>query len=405
MGRTFSRTTTVKKKQSKAKDKVFDCEGCGLYKDATTPKMNPYGNGKKNILIIGDAPTEVDDRRGSPWQAKSGRALQWALEKMGIDLHQDCISTNVLSCKCKGEPSAYQMQCCMKMKVDPLIAKIKPKVIILLGTVALQGVIGPKWKKSLGGLMKWRGFLIPDRGYRCFILPTFHPNFVSWNDTAVETVWKQDLRKAVEAVDLDLPYYPLPEIQYIEDLEILRGLEEYACMAFDYETTGIKPHAPGHRIICASIAVSPTKVYVFMMPKTKKGRKPFTDLLENPDIGKMAHNLKYEETWTINRLKIFIQNWQWDSMLAAHQLDNRTGVSGLKFQVYINFGVADYSSEIEPFLRSGGNNANAINRIHRLLETAVGTKKLLRYCAYDSYYQYLLAIKQMTEMNYQLLPF
>jgi len=124
----------------------------------------------------------------------------------------------------------------------------------------------------------------------------------------------------------------------------------------------------------------------------------------------MAHNIKFEDTWTKKRLRIDIQNWEWDSMIAAHILDNRPGVTGLKFQAYVNFGVIDYASEVAPYLKPTSENekkygGNAFNRIQELLEQPGGEKKLLEYCALDSFYERMLAMKQMQELDYDFLPF
>ena len=140
------------------------------------------------------------------------------------------------------------------------------------------------------------------------------------------------------------------------------------------------------------------------MPKSRVERQPFIDLLANPDIGKMAHNMKFEETWSVVRLRQPIQNWVWDSMQAAHILDNRPGVTGLKFQVYVRFGVVDYSSEVELYLKSASKDGNAINHIYELLEKPGGQEMLLEYCGWDAIWQYRLAMLQMSEMNFDL-PF
>ncbi len=41
--------------------------------------------------------------------------------------------------------------------------------------------------------------------------------------------------------------------------------------------------------------------------------------------------MKYEDTWSREKLKQQGKGWLWDSMIAAHILDNRPGVTGLKF--------------------------------------------------------------------------
>jgi len=119
----------------------------------------------------------------------------------------------------------------------------------------------------------------------------------------------------------------------------------------------------------------------------------------------MAHNIKFEETWSVIRLRQPVQNWGWDSMQAAHVLDNRTGVTGLKFQIFIRFGIIDYDSEISPYLRAKDNNGNGINRIYELVETAGGKEKLLEYCGLDALFTYRLSVLQMKEMDYNFLPF
>ena len=62
------------------------------------------------------------------------------------------------------------------------------------------------------------------------------------------------------------------------------------------------------------------------------------------------------------RLRQPVRGWYWDSMIAAHILNNQAGVSGLKFQTYVHFGVIDYSSEISPYLKSDDKSANGINK-------------------------------------------
>jgi len=172
-------------------------------------------------------------------------------------------------------------------------------------------------------------------------------------------------------------------------------------VAFDYETTGLKPQAKGHRIVCASVAYNVNASYVFMMPSSPRKRKKFLDMLKDSHIRKMAHNIKFEESWSFIRGRAHIHSWDWDSMLAAHILDNRPGITSLKFQTYVNQGVVDYDSAISSYLKgTEQKNANSHNRIFELLEKPGGKKKLLLYCALDSLYTYRLAMQQKKEMRY-----
>lgn len=406
---------TKKETESKSRPegKVLSCVACGLYQHANTPRMKPFGNFKKGILNIGEAPGAHEDRRGKQWQGKTGRLLQETYKKLGIDLFEDCLNINAVNCRPEDNntPTRDEINCCRSVIVSKVIDKYQPKVIVLLGNAALQSFLGHRWIGELGGIMKWRGWEIPDQEHQCWVIPTFHPSYVERGDREAMAIWKEDLRKVVNKANTPFLRVPKPEIHYIEDLSVLTRLQpSMGVIAFDYETTGLKPHAAGHRIICASIAIDETTVYAFMIPNTKTKRKPFTDILEDPGISKIAHNMKYEDTWTLIRLRVEVQNWEWDSMVAAHILDNRQYITSLKFQVYVQFGVIDYASEVTPYLKAisadekkyGG---NAINRIQELLDQPGGEKKLLKYCAFDSFYERMLAMKQMKELGYEFLPF
>ena len=406
---------TAKQTESKSRPdgKTYSCASCGLYKNCKTPKMEPYGEFKRKILVIGEAPGRTEDQRGHPWQGKAGRLLQQTFHnELRVDLFEACLCVNAVNCHPEDNrtPTNYEVDCCRK-NILQIIEEKKPKLIILLGGSALYSIIGHRWKKGLDGIMKWRGWCIPDQDFGCWICPTFHPSFVLRGEREVETVWKNDLKQAIEKVDEELPKYEEPNIDIIEDLSYLQNFKATQ-ISFDYETTGLKPHAKGHRIVCAAVAFgcksfafNPDYCYVFMMPKSRLARQPFVDLLANPDIGKIAHNMKYEEQWSKVRLRQPVKNWLWDSMQAAHILDNRPGITSLKFQVYVRFGVVDYSSEISPYLKPASKDGNAINRIYELLEQPGGEEKLLTYCGLDAIWTYRLAMLQMNEMNYDDLPF
>lgn len=407
--------------------KSYTCITCGLYKKCSTPRMAPFGKFKKKILNIGEAPGETEDKTGKPWQGKVGRLLKETYASMGIDLFEDCLNINAAMCRPTNKdgsnrsPSNFEVECCRK-RVLLAVEEYKPRLIIILGNSGLLSLIGHRWKRDLGGITKWRGFTIPDQDYKAWLCPTYHPSFVersflssysNQDKKSVEyVIWKQDLQQAFDLLQTHtyqgkttsahpFPIYKEPVIEIIDDLSILNKIKSGE-VAFDYETTGLKPHAPGHKIVCASVATSPNFAYVFLMPKKRKDRQPFLNLLANKNVGKIAQNMKYEDTWSIVQLEQQVVNWVWDTMLFSHVLDNRAGVTGLKFQVYVNFGIVDYSSEVAPYFESSDSkDGNGINKIFDILKTSDGKRKLLKYCAYDSINEFRLAEKQ----RLNLLPF
>lgn len=385
---------------SRPDGKTYSCYSCTLFRDCVTPKMPPVGSFKKRILNIGSFPTALDDKRGKLWQEKSGRLLQQTYKKYGIDLFEDCL--NITANKCaphKQTITPYQMTCCRKYVLE-IIKTYNPAVVVLFGQNAIFSVIGTYWKKDLGALAKWRGWMIPDQTFETWICPTFHPDEVDVeNNKDILTVWENDIKQAVGLINTPFRKYIVPNIDIIEDLSVLNEIEKGA-IAIDYETTALKPHAEGQRIVCAAVATSSTHSYAFMMPKSKRERQPFVDLLARKRVRKYAHNMKFEEAWSVVRLRQSVVNWKWDTMVASHVLDNRTGVTGLKFQVYVQFGIVDYSSEISPYLQPtedlGG---NSLNNIDALLTKPGGKQKLLKYCALDTIYTYRLAKLQQGIIN------
>lgn len=398
--------------------KHLSCNSCGLYRDVKSPKMVPYGSFEKGIMCIGEYIEETEDLRGKPWQGKAGTLFKKTLEELGVDLFKDCISLNATNCRAIDEngktrkPKPFEVDCCRRI-VLAAIKQYKPKVIILFGITAVQSVIGNRWKKDLGTIQKWTGWTIPDQEFQAWICPTLHPTYVLREDKPeVTNVWKQDLLNALETVNTKLfPVYKEPTIHYLSENELgqLRRIK-FGKIAFDYETTGLKPHGKGHRIVCMSIAVSTDEVYAFMMPTNKALQQPIIELLENPDVAKIAHNLKYERMWTFNCLRgTVVQNWKHDTMIKAHLLDNRTGITGLKFQTAINFGIFDYASEVTPFLSpTNGESEKGANGINQLLEYVKqpgNAQKVLKYCAYDSIFTFRLSLLQNQEIEQLQLPF
>lgn len=410
---TKKETTSVARPDGKSRS----CYSCGLFKSCITKKMEPYGNFKKGIMNIGEAPGEVEDESGKPFQGKTGQLLQKVYRDLGVDLFEDCVNINAVLCRPTDRngnnraPENYEIECC-RQTVLRWIGEWKPKVIILLGNSAVYSLIGHRWKRDLGGITKWRGWQIPDQDLGTWVCPTFHPSYVERAEGKdVMTIWKEDLREAFRLLEESeyqgskimlhpFPKWKEPKIDFIEDLSPLYDIKGE--VAVDYETTGIKPHAPGHRIICCGVADSADHAYVFPLPASRVDRLPLTDLLHNQNIGKIAQNMKYEHAWSLVKLRVEVRNWIWDTMIMAHILDNRPGVTSLKFQAYVQFGIVDYASAITPYLRSkDSSNGNSINRIFELLSKPGGMQMLLKYVGYDAIMEYRLAKQQQAE----LLPF
>lgn len=400
--------TKEETKSTTRKDgKTYSCISCGMYKTCNSPKIKPSGNFKKGILNVFDFPSSKEDSGGY-------FLLNPVIKKMftdnNIDVNKDCLNTYAMKCNI-GELNPtkvnFNIDCC-RLHLMRVIKKHKPKIINVFGINALYAVIGARWKGGLGSFEKWRGWVIPDQDFKCYIAPIY-PVYAIVGDTKgnnLQLLASQDIKNAISYLDKPFKPFIKPKIHILRNgLRRLSTIKSGDTIAFDYETTGLKPHDKGHRIVCASVAPSGDLVYVFQIPKEKEKRLPFVRLLKNGSIKKAAHNIFFEQSWSLIRLGVRVKNWYWDSMQMAHILDNRSGATGLKFQTYVNFGLMDYSSEVSPHLKGDKKNANSKNKLQKYVENEHHMDLVLEYCALDSALQFRLMELQRDIVENKILPF
>jgi hypothetical protein len=292
---------------------------------------------------------------------------------------------------------------------------------------AVTSVIGHRWPDKIGGIEKWRGWVIPDQDFKTYLCPTFDPAFVANAEQEVVTIWEGDFAKIFEEAERLFPPYAQDGgvgifdgvsasdkvydwLSAVQNVSQERSISDPFWLSLDIETTGLKPHnQDAHHIVVMSLcrhfagAKGDCEAISFAWPlqgrtpsERKRTKRMLRRVLMSQKVGKIAHNMKFEHAWLKACLGVEVKNWHFDTMLATHILDNRPGIMSLKFQTYVNFGVIDYASKITPFLQSDGKkNGNAVNRIDSLLTSREGRKKLLEYCGKDAWFTYKLAQKQL----------
>jgi DNA polymerase I-like protein with 3'-5' exonuclease and polymerase domains len=162
-------------------------------------------------------------------------------------------------------------------------------------------------------------------------------------------------------------------------------------IAFDYETNMLKPESEKARIVSVSVCWNGVETAAF--PLLPGATKALCRLLKDREVKKIAQNMKFEDRWTRTILGVQVRSWRWDTMLAAHVLDCRSEITGLKFTSFVMLGQPRYDLHIEPYLKQqkGGYEENKIDEIP--------LDKLLVYNGLDSLLEYLLAEIQMTDMK------
>jgi uracil-DNA glycosylase family 4 len=371
------------------------CGACGLYKKCKSPKMGYSGKGRRKILIIVDAPTNDDDQRGRYLTGTTGKRVQEALTKCGIDMLRDCWVTGALICHPGGvlKDAADMIDYCQP-NLRNLIEELQPEIIIPLGMTAIKSLISMVWKDhDIGGMTRWHGWRIPCQKINAWICPTFHPTYLFFTKNPVPGMMFDNHIKA--AATLDGSPWPDGFPDYEADIEVVMDVKRASRIidkmiakggdvAFDFENNCLKPEPDHADIVCCSVCWEGKKTIAF--PWHGEVVDAMRRLIRS-DLGKIASNMKHEERWCKKVFGVGVRNWVWCTMTAAHWLDNRKGITGLKFQSFVELGLEEYNSSIEPFLKA--DHSNAVNRIKEVELT-----RLLKYCGKDSLLEYLIAYHQ-----------
>ena len=404
------------------KQAEFGCGICGLNKQCLSPKMKPSGAGRKGILIVAEAPGRTEDEKGTQLVGEAGRLLRRKLEEYDIDLDRDCWKTNAVCCRPPKNraPKSVEIASC-RPNVWKTIEEYRPKLILLCGGPAVESFVGDRWNHNrLEGIGRWRGWTIPDRKARAWVCPIFHPSYVKRSQDAkertlcVEKVFDQDLERAVKKLSVPFPCGDLIReeemVKIITDERELRNrltrliphYEDHPedLLTIDLETTGLKPYREGHEIVSCAISPRIDEAIAFPWPQgVAKGA--LHRLFVHPGIKKVAANAPFEDRW-LHHFKYAIDDWYWDTLLAAHVLDNRPHITGLKFQAYVRYGVVGYSDDADKWLESGDSEkskygSNGFNRVKEFFNKE--PQKLLLYNGMDALLTGRLASDQIGEMR------
>ncbi len=396
----FSLTTVQKAPQAL----VPKCGTCGLYKGCNSPKMEWSGEGRMGVLIVGEAPGEREDQKGTQFVGKTGHHLARALRNIGIDMRGDCWLTNALICHPPGNKIADdRMVDWCRPNLTKTIRELNPKVIIPLGGAAIRSLIGPLWKEDIGKVQRWIGWQIPSHDPNAWICPNWHPSFlVRIKHEVADRNFERDLAKAFALTKRPWKEAPDFESRVIVEMDPKKAAEHIMLftecskgpIAFDYETNCLRPWSGDAEIVCCSISDGRKSVSFPWMGPAIRAMQSF---IRSP-VPKSGWNIKFEESATRAAFGHGVRNWHSDGMLKTHWKDNRPGITSLKFQGYVKLGVGDYDSKIKPFLRAEG--ANRINRIKE-----VPILDLLKYCGMDSLLEAILTrINTKEEYHVGIVP-
>lgn len=148
------------------------------------------GNEKAKIMFIGEGPGADEDMQARPFVGKAGKLMNNAFDIVGIK-REDVYIANIVKCRPphNRDPEEEEIYNCINYLRNQVII-IKPKIIVLLGRISLQAILGKEQKITVAR-GKWQ------EKKNILYMPTWHPAAMLRDETKkIDFIY--DLKQVVE---------------------------------------------------------------------------------------------------------------------------------------------------------------------------------------------------------------
>lgn len=149
----------------KITQEILKCSLCK--KDSIGVAVVGEGNPDAKVVFIGEAPGKNEAVTGRPFIGRSGKLLRSTIQSVGLKEEDVYITSPVKYLPERGTPTPQQIAH-GKTHLDKQLEIIDPKIIVLLGSVATQGVLGEKVP-----VMQRHGTMVQKNNKTYFL--TIHP--------------------------------------------------------------------------------------------------------------------------------------------------------------------------------------------------------------------------------------
>ena len=181
----FELSTDKTHNLERLKKSISNIKNCSLKASATNMVFSD-GNPKSKIMLIGEAPGSNEDQEGLPFVGRAGTLLDKMLASINLDRKNVYIS-NIINYRPpkNRRPTDEEMS-----RYLPFVKKhveiIAPKILVLLGSTAMNALIGNDVVIS-----KVRGKWIEKEfgQHRTSVIVTFHPAFLMRQPTQKKLAW------------------------------------------------------------------------------------------------------------------------------------------------------------------------------------------------------------------------
>lgn len=327
---------------------------------ARSPDMEPIGPEDASLYVVGDWPTEREDRENEPWCHDAGAPVR-KLARRGARY------THAVRTLPKGDdpPNDHEVLAFQRELLEDVEAT-KPRVILAAGNYAFRA-FQPDLAASMKSNMhihRGRRFPIRVGAHRCWLVPTFGMRqYAKLRQSGDDTCrdgddWKRFLDEDIAtAVQLSRERGPEPDVWphdagkilamantrlLYEPEEIIAGLREFAGMAgpgndlcaFDFETRGLRAMAAGAKILSCAMSTS-DRCIAFPVDHRRITWRPtereafiaaWRSVFEAYEC--IAHGLEFEDEWMslpFGREGIRLAKLWHCSLAQAYVLSSRVG--------------------------------------------------------------------------------
>jgi len=180
------------------RDTVRACRLCGLCATRTQAVFG-VGDRAADLLVIGEAPGQEEDRRGEPFVGRAGQLLDRMLAAIALD-RKSVYITNILKCRPPDnrDPHADEAAACAPY-LRRQIELLEPRVILAVGRVSAQQLLATADPvgRLRGGWHRYGPLATPVR-------VTYHPAYLLRQPAAKRKAW-EDLKRVRDALAEDVP--------------------------------------------------------------------------------------------------------------------------------------------------------------------------------------------------------
>jgi len=336
------------------------CNKCNLAKTSTAGKyslvkLDGMGNLNADIMLIGDAPGYEEVIKRKHLSGRCGQLLKQYLQECGIDL-KDIYITDIVKCRPpKNRPAVdSEIKVCAGY-LEEEIRNVKPKVIGLLGNTPISYFLKSK------GVTKLRGKPIWGEDWGCWLLPMYHPNYLSnFNKRSSQySEFKSDLTKlktltfkSKEEKSKDTIYKVTDSISKVKKaVDFLITQKE---MSFDTETTSLI--CQKGKILCLSFSWKEGYAIVIPYHDDRIFNKQEQEIVKTElkrlfmsDVKKIAQNGKFDIKFLLYD-NILVKEFYFDTMLASYLL-NEEGIHHLANLVLTYTNMGTFKDEARDYIR------------------------------------------------------